>query len=110
MLFDLSRLTPAPWKVRETDTSWLHGPNGHPLLLAENDDDEGRTAITFAALARNAFDVMMQRGWTVLRLGNGQWGVPDIENPQRSTWNVGPFDDPFTALTEADKWYREHRE
>lgn len=76
----------------------------------------------FIALARNAFDVMMRRKTWIVRL------MPS--HADRDSWVVlwglasgpGPFkeyqawayernhDNPFTALVEADKWYRENVE
>lgn len=59
-------------------------------------------------VAKQAFDVMTQRGW---------YAVQDLDK-----WAVGPschmpdyllnarLDDPFTALVEADRWYKEHVE
>jgi hypothetical protein len=53
-----------------------------------------------------AFEVMMRRGWGVEQYvcenGVKQWSVEDGGKP---IWND---DDPFTALCDADKWYREH--
>jgi hypothetical protein len=74
----------------------------------------------FCCLARQAFDVMMRRRWTsvpMLRgLGEHWWGVrlengadPElkyiVESPTR-----GMFKDPFTALVEADEWYKANGE
>lgn len=117
---DLSKLTPAPWEavyglpsvdmrvyvpgeegderryaICATEEKYVVGPE-------PNGDD---TDALFIALARNAFDVMMRRGWGVAKeldgwsvFGNGivrgNPGVPD----------------PFTALVEADKWYAAHVE
>ena len=59
----------------------------------------------FCTLARNAFDVMMRRGWKVYRRANGKWAV-DI--PIRDPFDGGTIlheeNDPFTALVEADKF------
>lgn len=71
----------------------------------------------FAATAAEAFRVMMRRGWRPSRdRPDGGWyvsnrqmieatvGLPDERYPKR----IWP--DPFTALVEADKWYRENVE
>jgi len=69
----------------------------------------------FAALACNAFGVMMRRKWhvepnddgTAWRVwsGDGVWWYSRGEMPPQIEWP-----DPFTALVEADKWYVENVE
>jgi len=50
----------------------------------------------FYCVARNAFDVMIRRGWSVVRRGE-YWFVPEA--------HVGDqmFADPFTALVVCDR-------
>ncbi len=64
-------------------------------------------------LARDAYKVMMRRGWGICRLPDG-WGVLAPEKPvfpeNRTIWGLWVGPDPFTALVEADKWYRENVE
>lgn len=135
MNLDLSKLTPAPWYAHNPDdrfcmnvfcvTNSPHEPD------TENDDTTGviagtllQTPLTlgrwhdnweadteFIALARNAFDVMMRRGWSPERMGD-TWVVNDEDgrafchpHDQMMRWP-----DPFTALVEADEWYRENVE
>jgi hypothetical protein len=113
MSIDLTKLTPAPWAARTTDCGWVAGPNGHPVLVAENDDDQGQASVTFAALARNAFDVMIRRGWNPVQIVNGersgQWkvvGEMSAHTGKLILWaEKFAFTDPFTALVEADRWY-----
>jgi hypothetical protein len=64
----------------------------------------------FIVLARNAFDVMMRRGWFVVpnymtRPGTA-WRVKTAWPNCEVEWKEWP--DPFTALVEADKWFREN--
>jgi hypothetical protein len=59
------------------------------------------------AVAKAAFDVMMRRGWGVVKIGD-LWlpGLPSmelIEPLRKMRWS-----EPFTALVEADKWMTEH--
>ena len=97
--------------------------NSDTVVLEIDDEgfcwDEGnRVNFEFIALARNAFDVMMRRGWIA---------VQHCMTPGQETWivlnkfkvaverggNSGVYfeaADPFTALVEADKWYKENVE
>lgn len=115
MNIDLSKLTPAPWIVRETDRSWCAGPDGCPVLLAEMDNDAGRAAVSFVALARNAFDVMMRRGWGVVKLETGKWVLEDTARKGWLYLNGQNWfaDDPYEAakqMIDADRWYCENVE
>jgi len=60
-------------------------------------------------LARNAFDVMMRRGWGVSQFPDDTWMA--IEDRDGSIIeikrNIKGYGDPFQALVEADKWYKE---
>ena len=106
---DLSKLTPAPWVA----TAGMVTEDRDYSRLADctwGDVDNEQTAANceFIALARNAFDVMMRRGWHPEPLDSGQWMA--CEN-RDGDWCDGPAcADPFTALVEADRWYREHVE
>jgi hypothetical protein len=123
-MIDLSKLTRAPWHA---NMGWHHGgavstPCGRIELGEDREDDAA-----FIALARNAFDVLQRRGWSICR--EHLWGDPVRRN--KLAWIVrwpnyldgklgeivGPLGneliwaaDPFTALVEADKWYREQVE
>ncbi len=122
---DIGRLTPAPW---------VTGKNLHPLSenfmqpavamigsskaiavfpLGDSDDVECDDA-EFTALARNAFDVMMRRGWYAIPVCDC-WEAVAGAKERHWLWIGGAgarpiAKDPFTALVEADKWYKEHVE
>jgi hypothetical protein len=73
------------------------------LDVAEND-------AAFLSLARNAFDVMMRRHWEPEQMlaEKGQpWGVDSAERQLPTRLVDMRWPDPFTALVEADKWFRE---
>lgn len=114
MAFDPSKLSPAPWTATSA---------GIILPVAIADREHGsRPDWEFCALARNAFDVMLRRGWYAAprlhhRFDTWQtWEVchngSEPVMPLRWHWepHQGVFDDPFTALVEADRWYRENVE
>lgn len=98
MSFGPSKLTPSP---------------RHECACQECCGVEGNDE--FICLARNAFDVMMRRGWGVERFiapdGSFQWSVESngVRNIVGGT-TIWSNSDPFTALVEADKWYRENIE
>ena len=118
---DLSRLSPAPWRLQEecpeqdADVG-VFAADGKVVTLG---DVMACVDLAFIALARNAFNVMVRRGWGL--------GFSGQEGPMQG-WLVllpkemYPLDhrlyplanlratDPFTALVEADKWYRENCE
>jgi hypothetical protein len=106
---NLEKLTPAPW--------FAHGSqvlSGSPLkwdaIICEHAKADGADA-AFIALARNAFDVMMRRGWGVTKSPLGGWYVnADLETCVKFAKFLGPphtepSPDPFTALVAADEWY-----
>ena len=109
-MIDLEKLTPAPWNVGPYDEEF---PDGMQCVRASDGPVGGHTDLSFTALARNAFDVMMRRGWQPRRSKEtGKWFV-DLWHHS----NVIPPDDgfpahadPFTALVESDKWYRANKE
>jgi hypothetical protein len=111
MSIDLTKLTPAPWFVSapasDAFPAVVNG-KGFPILLSEQDNLHDLQA---AALARNALDVMLRRGWAAKKKANDNW-VVDI--PLRMPFDGGSMEqiagDPFTALVEADRWYAEHVE
>jgi hypothetical protein len=142
-MIDLSKLTPAPWEAEhqypqsedqmyysvkdEKDNVVFDTLNSDVTVLEfeyeENRrhwfDEVGRTNMLFAALARNAFDVMMRRGWWAVPMAvpfdHSRWCVDSEEDlPWKSKDGIIQegfvWPDPYTALVEADKWYREHEE
>ena len=99
---NLEKLNPAPWYAVPGDDAGAvcHKVSGSPILIPEFSDE---------------FDVMMRRGWTPYRLKTDKWDVMDSEtgncpaeflDNSIDSWG----DDPFTALVEADKWYRDNIE
>ena len=117
---DLTKLPPAPWGVaRDRETGWHFIPHvgGFPMLNPETECEADLEALHFAALARNALDVMLRREW---------WAVPFYrqEGLARSAPMVRWFrvaahyalpsrlknmewPDPLTCLVEADQWLTE---
>ena len=121
---DLSKVTPAPWY---DDGYRIYGPTDDPdkrsggviMEYKYSDhamDDDGE----FCALARNALDVMMRRGWHAMKcLQSDDWFVQDafqseivLEFSTRRDEMIRACyaKDPFTALVQADKWYAENIE
>lgn len=122
MSIDLTKLTPLPLHLGFAGSQWLVLDN--PIST----DSEGRVA-TFGKqtdaelflVGRQAFDVMMRRGWTANRAkdaidGTQRWWVDATFDGSDDEDNWSPDDfqawmedrhwpDPFTALVEADKWY-----
>ena len=107
MSIDWNDLSPAPWDACGSPAMLIY--DGENKEIHMNERDGGGFVkdadLAFAALARNAFDVMMRRGCCVYSCDDddGQW------------WEVTFWDkkdqppgerhlDPFTALVEADKW------
>lgn len=118
---DISKLTPAPWEwVDKGDYHILRGQNGKTVLddgsaageynrEINHDSDDAE----FISLARNAFDVMMRRGWHSRLDRYERWIVFDSDGKWPCEYEFMEFKkwtDPFTALVEADRWYREHVE
>lgn len=120
---DLTKLAPAPWAVTLTpapmDSLQIARPDGYPMLLPADDDHPADlAALEFAALARNAFDIMLRRGWSALKSPASDkwrvdtddgcyfaWGREEEEGVEPAEWP-----DPFSALVAADEWYRAHVE
>lgn len=103
-MIDLDKLTPAPWKIL-----------GDLSLGFEHGWSTSQTDFDFIALARNAFDVMMRRGWSPSLIVNGErsgmWVIIGDCSIKIDAFNAKyAFDDPFTALVEADKWHKENVE
>lgn len=104
-------LAQEPWRA-ETPIAMAHIRSGddficHMFYIRNNAD--------FAADAHAAFVIMMRRGWvaecTVKIAGVcKEWHVRDSFTDEfiRCPSEGQAFLDPFTALIEADRWYREH--
>lgn len=120
MAIDLEKLSAAPWRH-----NGFHTIISGDFRIAECDLDlsgvECEANADFIALARNAFEVMMRRGWTADKSsveGEG-WRVMMFgdhfaftEDGEAGTFRsdritaIPHWPDPFTALVEADAWYR----
>jgi len=98
----LARVSPAPWRKNEYDGEWCHWCvlDADSGVVVKGDEDD----MEFIALARNAFDVLLRRGDTLLieRTPDGQWMIDSTEHG----WIPGKYADPFTALVEADAWLK----
>jgi hypothetical protein len=134
MTIDLSKLTPAPWSARSNHDHSTLPPqvdsvkeNGimspYPVIqmmwLCHESTKEAEDRMIaeceanceFVALARNAFDVMMRRGWGVFFSASG-WGVvfPNESRFSSPVLRGERYTDPLNALVEADKWMTEQVE
>ncbi len=103
-MIDLTKLTPAPWNAEGCRVESARTASGIEMCIYD-EGGHNETEAEFIALAREAFDVMMRRGW---------YAMPTFP-PHEKGWIVlnilGKPDcqihsDPFTALVEADKWYK----
>lgn len=104
---DLTTLSPAPWAARgEGVCCGLYAEPSHRLIF---DPDATWTDTQFCALARNALDVMMRRGWYA-EPDSEKWFVRGECTGPLSMMGDCVWSDPFTALVEADRWYAEHVE
>ena len=113
---DMSKLTPAPWMPLFAD--WQP-----PRVVCESNEVgaiitgdvvQGEQWAEFIALARNAFDVMLRRGWCAVPTlqvdeSLGPWCVRSRTELLTRLMTLR-WPDPFTALVEADKWYAENVE
>jgi hypothetical protein len=111
---DLSKLTPAPW-IHDLPGCVGHVyPEGGMRVIAVPGYPSKAQPIDladaeFIALARNAFDVMARRGWGVVQRSSGWFAAIPGSEPMVEFRKMR-FPDPFTALVESDKWYRENVE
>ena len=126
-MLDLKKLTPAPWEwfeenqahVFEGEQIWRFGvwdARQMPICMTPISGgfcEDKPTNVEFIAIARNAFDIMLRRGWHSILQDDGNWLVmEDFHKSLFQTPTLKPFiaADPFTALVEADKWYKENVE
>lgn len=119
---DISKISPAPWRydIYSNDIQIGDGTetvskivvNGKHDSVYSDEETMSVCDAEFIALARSAFDVMMRRGWNPYRI-SGRWHI----NSGNDGCCMGRFeewlrdmswDDPFTALVEADKWFKEN--
>lgn len=122
MALDLSKLTPAPWELvlQDWQPPQLLAADKMSGLIGTGHTESAEAMLQFAALARNAFDVKVRRGWSEIRI-DGLWmAVDDRGRPIDDTWLVQHPDRtptmqrfwpyPYISLVEANKWYRENVE
>lgn len=109
MTLDLAKLTPAPWN----EASWAKDHGRVTTPCGGFDVGEGRAAdAEFIAIARNALDVMMRRGWYAVPCNADavKWIVVNAFAVQLERGgNTGTYftaSDPFTALVAADDWFK----
>lgn len=120
---DLEKLTAFPWDSVRGQQAGSSPPaayflmRGPRVVVAKFKTEED---CDFAAMASKACEVMVRRGWTVKSWIPGsqdgkakrRFGVVD-ENwfwiHGDDYWRQSRHD-PFTALVEADKWYRDNVE
>lgn len=121
-MIDLSKLTPATWGCVAGDDGYFNLMYGPRVIAHYVHRDE----CEFAALSRNALDVSMRRGWSAERFsmfgGGYLWRIPmgqandmirqhGADAAAFKSWaSLAHFNDLFTALVEADKWYRNNVE
>lgn len=82
-----------------------------PYVEERKKERNAETDAEFIALARNAFDIMMRHpSWTLRACLDGEYRAYwHIEDDLENRLGCGGYD-PFTALAEADKWYKENME
>lgn len=120
MSIDLTNLAPAPWRWEADGACLLLGTAAphdlgvdleHTVLAALRCESCRKTGnlclwpdkahADFILLARMAFDVMVRRGWTPMRLPSGGWIVREVDGSQHSPGSAA-WPDPFTALCLCD--------
>ncbi len=121
MGLDLEKLSPAPWFARGEGIccAVYQGTTEKQGYLIDLQDPTWADA-EFIALARNAFDVMLRRGWHAMRDVQHKWfAVDERSRPvhpsddyrsEDGRFNPVRLADPFSALVAADEWYRNNVE
>lgn len=136
MAIDLTKLTPAPWGASGDMVTHPGSEESMRRIKAGEmpftsiricicepshylSQEAAEADAEFIALARNALDVFMHRKWELIRYQQAdKWCiryppmVGDEQAWERFTYWIDDhvWPDPFTALVEADKWYRENCE
>jgi hypothetical protein len=108
MSIDLTKLTPTPWTLRDEGDGEYYVADSTGKVVPGLGKIFGHVAIAVAeriVLSANAFDVMMRRGWEVrFDERHKLWSVHG-----EYFLNIGHVShDPFSALVESDKWYKEN--
>ena len=103
---NLDKLTPAPWKLFGHEKTVLYVCGPETVVVAELDGLK-RDDTEFICLARNAFAVMMRRGWYAVP-DSEKWFIFGEGSSVLSAAGIyGPWPDPFTAMIETDRWMKE---
>ena len=117
MSIDLNKLAMwTAWKLQQTASvggKLVGGIVPSPLIEGDHCVYFDPDFAEFVAIARAAFDVMMRRKWEPqawLEGGQSSWGVDSSEKEMPYDLCDMRWPDPFTALVEADKWYKENVE
>ena len=109
----IDKLPPGPWEliVQDWQPQMIRSADGTVCGIFTGDAAGAMAMAQFVVMARKAFDVMMRRHWGV-RLGRESWIVLGADDAWLWHEKHGYFKgaDPFTALVEADEWYRENVE
>jgi hypothetical protein len=127
---DLSKLTPAPWAwtdkigwsglVHEDSLFMFATCAEHPpskMIHHGRIEFDKQADKDFIVLARQAFEVMMRRQWGVGVQEDGFFvtsilGLCHLSDTHAKfvEYAMVGKPDPFTALIEADEWYKKHIE
>lgn len=108
------KLPPAPWTADDLgDDDWcvIDGTGRYVRGLERLPEPIAK----HIALCRNAMDVQHRRGWAaVAGDSEGKWVARKEAGDGHRVIDIlgekSDFDDPFTAIVEADKWYKENVE
>ena len=106
MAIDLEKLSPAPWDKVAGDIFSTSVPGG---VLVLSDAGLTPTDEEFIVLARNAFDVMMRRGW-YMSSDEDRWYLSGRRCMELPTAFLSRKATPFDAaenMVEADRWMKE---
>ncbi len=125
-MMNLEKLSPAPWThIASAGAPIIQFPGGYVARLCSQESKAfGMTSLApnaesaeenakFITLARNAFDVMMRRGWYSVpySVDAKTWIAMNLYCVQiERGGNTGTYfvsDNPFSCLVEADKWMKE---
>lgn len=108
-MIDLSKLTQAPWHTAECYGDYNRVLSGYLDIPDIGAGKLDREDAEFIILARNAFDVLMRhKTWQPFWIFDDVWIVKSNGTVVTPPGDAFEWSDPFTALVEADKWYKEN--
>jgi hypothetical protein len=119
---NINNLTPAPWHAgmpcADLCDCFRGTLGGQCSNVWANEGREvtkpcaglGKDDAEFIALARNAFDVMLRRGWWAVPCSGDVWKVETVTDRDDEILAGKYWPDPYTALVEADKLFPEAQE